>query len=176
MNTIKTSMKHLLFAMLCSVSVNAQNAKTAEIPARPKFASSVRAVNVVSIDNIVTESFSLLSNVDSVGSRVTAIEEQIKGSIPDISVLLSQINGCNASLNEIESVTPKLADDIVNLVSNIQDQHVPLMKIPLAIRELNEARKAIEYCIAYTKYLLITAIPSIKKQTSSAEPGVITKN
>ena len=86
--------------------------------------------------------------------------------------MLLQVNDCTAALSTVGSTSPALAEDIVNMIGNIRDMHVPLLKIPLALRNLNEARKAIQYCIAYSKYLTVNAIPGIKQKIKPADQAV----
>jgi len=168
MTTIQISAKRFLFASLFSCAVFIVAAQPSDLPSRPKFSDNMKLVNVATVDNVVLRSFSVLKSIDEIAAKVTLIENQLKGGIPDLTLMLTQINDCTAGLTTLGSTSPSLAEDIANLVGNIKDLHIPILRIPLALKNLNEARKAIQYCMVYTKYLVSSAIPDIKQKT---KPG-----
>lgn len=177
MTTIKNLGRQLVYTAIfyCSISTaHAQDDKTSGLPKRPNFSATLRVVDAGTIDNIVVLSFNLLRSVDEIASKVQGIESQLQGSIPDASLLLNQIEDCTNALKTVGSTTPALADDVANLIGNIKDLHIPLLRIPLALKNLNEARKAIQYCIGYTKYIIASAIPVMKQKAKSADMLVTT--
>lgn len=165
MSTLKNLQRQFLqlTAILSfALTVNAQDSKKPEPPQRPNLSVSIRSTNVSTVDDVVTLSFNLLQSVDEVSLKVQSFKAQLQGSDFDPSLLLTQINECTSAAGNIGSTSPALIEKITDMVSNIKDLHIPILKIPLALKNLNEARKAIQYCVGYTKYLVSSAIPDMK--------------
>ncbi|SFP82801.1 hypothetical protein [Parafilimonas terrae] len=173
MATIKNLSKlfsQLMVFSFLMITVNAQEtSKVSQAPQRPKFSTNLHNVNVSTIDGVVASSFTLLKSVDEIDTKVQGIQGQLQGSIPDPSMLLTQIDECSNAIGIVGSTAPDLAENVADMIANIKDLHVPVLKIPTALKNLNEARKAIQYCISYTKYLIGTAIPNMKNAKLKAE-------